>query len=121
MDKNGNTPLHHASANDNVKIVRHLLNEGANVNVQNNDGNTPLHFAAEKGRLGVIRLLLERRADVNVQDKDGNTPLVSAAVGGHVDVVRVLLKPWIFANYSRLLLVRSSGHDCRTSGKRKRI
>jgi serine/threonine-protein phosphatase 6 regulatory ankyrin repeat subunit B len=120
MDKNGNTPLHHASANDNFHIVRHLLNEGANVNLQNLDEKkSSLHFAAEKGHLDVVRLLLEQKADVNVQDKDGNTPLHFAAVGGHVDVVRALLEPWILANYSRLL-VRASGHYCR-SGKRKRI
>ena len=63
------------------KLVRVLIQKGANVNVKTSDGNTPLHYAA--GGIGSeyiesIKILLSNGADVNARDNAGQTPLKRA-------------------------------------------
>ena len=43
-DEKGYTALHYAVESNSVKMVRHLVECGATVNIQNGDGNTPLHL-----------------------------------------------------------------------------
>jgi ankyrin repeat protein len=44
-DEYGNTMLHIAAQNGNVKIAELLIEKGCNPNHQNKQGNTPGHFA----------------------------------------------------------------------------
>jgi len=86
LTSNGNTLLHFATPSehrDRLKIMRLLLNQGANVNARNNDGRTPLHSSAFSFRIrtgGTVegwRPLLEHGADINAEDNEGKTPLQS--------------------------------------------
>jgi len=58
-----------------LNIVKFLLNNGANVNIQNKHGKTALHEAVFFRKNKIIELLLENLADVNIKDNDGNTVL----------------------------------------------
>lgn len=51
-----------------------LIENGAEINIKDNDGNTPLHYAAKRGFMGIIRLLVENGADINAKNNDGQTP-----------------------------------------------
>lgn len=62
----------------NAKIVKDLLNQGADVNVTNYKGQTALHCAAKAGFVEPVRILLAHGANVNAQDRDGDTPLHTA-------------------------------------------
>jgi ankyrin repeat protein len=44
-DEHGNTLLHIASQNGNIKIAKLLVHKGINPNHQNKQGQTPGHFA----------------------------------------------------------------------------
>ncbi len=92
------TPLHWASARGHVKVVRVLLEHGADVAVQNEDGSTPLHRASRRGRVEVVHVLLQHGADPRAQDKNKSTPLHQASSGGHVDCARVLLEQRVDAD-----------------------
>ncbi|XP_043472538.1 putative ankyrin repeat protein RF_0381 [Leptopilina heterotoma] len=71
------TPLHFAVQNENVEIIKILLEKGAVVNATNKELNTPLHIAvSDKYNLSesVIQLLLENGADIKIYNENCRTP-----------------------------------------------
>ena len=86
------TPLHSASFEGYLPVVRYLLRHGVNVNVRNSTDSTPLLLASRKGHLDVVQCLLEHGADTNLLDNQNNAPLTCAAHSAHVNVVRLLLE-----------------------------
>ena len=52
-----------------------LVQEGAPIDVRDNEGRTPLHDSALSGNADLVALLLRRGADPNAKDKHGLTPL----------------------------------------------
>lgn len=97
----GATALHAAASAADAKIVRYLLDSGADPNVQNDDGATPLHAALNPryvsgkplaSREQVARLLLERGAQPGLADDAANTPLHVAARYGVASMVKQLLE-----------------------------
>lgn len=72
----GTTLLHIASSTSNLRLVRLLIEEGGDVNAQDEDGETPLHWAmVREGNYEVARLLIENGADLANNTVDGSTPL----------------------------------------------
>ncbi|MFP6581836.1 MAG: ankyrin repeat domain-containing protein [Candidatus Hydrogenedentota bacterium] len=59
----GWTLLHMAAGGGNMRLVKILLERGAQVNAQNVHGKTALHYAASKGHIPIIHLLLHHNAD----------------------------------------------------------
>ena len=61
------------------KIVRLLIQKGADVNVRDQYGDTPLHQALWGADFDKIAwLLIQQGANVNARDKEGKTPLHKA-------------------------------------------
>ncbi|RDD34417.1 Ankyrin repeat domain protein [Wolbachia endosymbiont of Cylisticus convexus] len=76
---NGMTFFHLVAYIGHLGIVTTLLNQGANVDVEDVCGITPLYWAVIEGHLEVVEALLSRGADVNVINYDEWTPLHCAA------------------------------------------
>lgn len=95
-DKEGRTPLHHASATDeNGTCVELLLERGANVCINDNLGVSPLHYAAAQGHDAVAKLLIDFDTSIlksthQAGESEVATPLHYAAYYGHVNVVNAL-------------------------------
>ena len=71
----GTTLLHSASKSGNMELVRLLIQEGADVNAQDEDGESPLHGAmARSDNYDVARTLIENGADLASKAVDGKTP-----------------------------------------------
>jgi ankyrin repeat protein len=90
-DDFGCSPLMYAALYGDARLVRLLLEHGANPNHANNAGATALMWAVpDKAK---VRLLLAKGANVNVRSKiTGLTPvLIAAGRPGAGDVVRLLL------------------------------
>ena len=92
---NKETPFHRAAEKGNVKVVRHLVDAGMDINLKISDGcmlfgQTALHRAAGMGQLDSVRLLFESGCNINLQDDDFNTACHLASYRGYLPVVEYL-------------------------------
>ncbi|AGF78238.1 ankyrin repeat-containing protein [Desulfocapsa sulfexigens DSM 10523] len=72
-----------------------LLNNGANINAQNNKGDSPLFDATASGSLAVMEYLITKGADVNLTNNKGQTPVIIAVSRKKIEKVRTLIKSGI--------------------------
>jgi hypothetical protein len=79
-----------AVKDDDIEATRKLLEQGENVNQQDEEGWTPLNWAAGKGHVEMASLLLQNGADVTLTGRDNRTPLMIAKAAGHGQVVDAL-------------------------------
>src|SRR5215813_65242 len=68
-NEHGVTALMRAAQNDHVKIVRALLQNGADANIKRNDKFTALALAAFFGHTEVVRALMEYGADAQASTR----------------------------------------------------
>jgi ankyrin repeat protein len=68
-----------AIRNGDVRVIRTLFDNGADVNAHDAEGNTPLILASFYASPECLELLIEKGADVNSVNKAGATPLIRAA------------------------------------------
>lgn len=112
------TPLHYAVADNNLEVVRTLIDLGADVARANGDGTTPLHYSQStecakiliranapidaRGLFGctplwntnpeIVKLVLDSGADINTRDNDGQTILHWATQRNDAPLVKFILK-----------------------------
>jgi hypothetical protein len=70
-------PLCKAVATGNTKMVKTLIDQGADVNVKSN-GMQPIHYAAKYNRVELIKMLITAGADVHSICDNGYSPLSHA-------------------------------------------
>ncbi|KAF6041506.1 hypothetical protein EB796_000185 [Bugula neritina] len=90
----GSSALHWACRNGHTEVVRVLLTESKdiNVNIKRRLGLVcPIIAASAMGFTDIVKLLIEHNADVNTTMKSGHTALHFAAVEGHLDIAVLLL------------------------------
>ncbi|XP_028604474.2 ankyrin repeat domain-containing protein 31 isoform X3 [Podarcis muralis] len=90
-DRFGQTLLHRAAVEDDLKGLRAMIKAGGNVNTQDCAGWTPLHDASLAGFWWTTNELLKAGADVNCKGSEKITPLHDAVKGGHYKVAELLL------------------------------
>ncbi|KAM3923689.1 ankyrin repeat and protein kinase domain-containing protein 1 [Leptodactylus fuscus] len=86
----GSTPLILAVQRKLLDICSCLIENGADVNIMDEDKWSPLHFAAQVGDDRIARLLLDNGARVDALERDDWTPLHLASQNGFENVARVL-------------------------------
>jgi uncharacterized protein len=76
-----------------VRMVRFLIDKGADVNTMSRGNWTALHVASRDQRKQIVEVLLEAGADVDAQDEHGNTPLSRGICHNspNLEIVRALL------------------------------
>uniref|UniRef100_A0A0C9RQ16 TSA: Wollemia nobilis Ref_Wollemi_Transcript_4106_1176 transcribed RNA sequence n=1 Tax=Wollemia nobilis TaxID=56998 RepID=A0A0C9RQ16_9CONI len=96
-DDRGWTLLHIGARKGDLKMVKQLLDEGADVNITSlgpkSPGATPLHLAAAGGHLKVMDELLDRGANIDARTKGGCgwTPLHNAAKERNKKAIKYLI------------------------------
>lgn len=87
----GATALHWATYRDDEKMVRLLVDAGADPGAANDLGVTPLVLACANGNPVLVKLLLGAGADGNVSVGSGETALMGCARTGNLTAVAALL------------------------------
>lgn len=83
--------LHYAAALGLDNIVSYLLEQGADVNIQDSTGQTPLHKAVTQNNIVVLYALLNAGANVDIEDNQGDDP-IDIATENNKDIYVALLK-----------------------------
>ena len=103
------TPLHIAAWHKHHKIVKYLLEKGANPEAKNEFGYLALHFAAKAGSGKVVSCLLEHKRSahfINALGEYGRTPLHLATFNARVKVTALLIEHGADIN------AKASEEDC---------
>lgn len=75
-----------------LKVLKSMVQKGANVNAINSFGEAPLHAACLRGTIHSVTFLLNSNANVNVLNSKTETALHWAVRMSKVDVVKVLME-----------------------------
>jgi len=73
-------------------VVKVLLDNGADPNLQDNSGSTALHYAAMNGRVDIIQLMIEHGASLDLTNDLGNTALHLSSSRSKSGAVSVLIE-----------------------------
>ncbi|KAI4455258.1 ankyrin repeat ph and sec7 domain containing protein secg-related [Holotrichia oblita] len=92
QDEDGNTLLHHAITNKDIRLFYLLLQHGANTEVPNRFGETPLHVVIQYKEEEAFKVLLRKDSNVNIQDVYQKTPLHYTVEYKNIHFVRLLLQ-----------------------------
>lgn len=92
-NNNGQTALHYACSKNHPSIVKLLLENGAEINVQDKYGAAPVHRAAAQGHIDIVRILSEHpKFRIQISDNEGNSPLHLACEDQHDSLALFLAK-----------------------------
>ena len=91
----GYSSIHFAAKNNNVTLMKELLQRGTNVLLQANDGATPLYIACESGSHAIVEFLLSNSEVVNSSHhnklhESNASPLLIASIKGYSDIINTL-------------------------------
>ncbi len=88
----GYSALHYAVLNKNKKIIRLLLQAGANPQTIASNRMTPLHETASHASTSIAQILIEAGAPLNALGPHQNNPLHFATAQNNVALIQLLLK-----------------------------
>lgn len=71
--------------------LKAMIENGTDLNAQDDNGTTLLHIASANGYTSVAEQLLEQSAQLEVKDSDGWTPLHAASCWGQIQMVELLV------------------------------
>lgn len=91
VDENGDTALHYSAQFVQPRVMRLLLDAGANPNIQDKWKQTPLTMCASEHRRDGFYLLMEKKVDIELATPHGGTALHYAAGHGELAMLNTLL------------------------------
>ena len=86
------TPLCRAVYLEEIKIIKILLEKGADIDLSDSKSYTPLMWASKRQLIEIIEFLIEKKADVNKFDFNGLNALNLAIIHGNYEAALLLLK-----------------------------
>lgn len=120
QDSSKRTPLYIATVQNQMEVVRCLLDHGADPTICAIEGDTILHVAAFYGHASLLNMLLDDAKTAQLlhcKDSDGKQPIHKAAMGNsNSEITRMLLARGASANavsafnYSPLHWATKNGH-----------
>jgi ankyrin repeat protein len=84
--------LFDAVENNDISLVRNLLNSGVNINQRDRNRETAIFIAIANGNLPMVNILINNGADINIINHNNDTPLIGAIQMNRIDIVKCLLQ-----------------------------
>ncbi|GEM_PF-6106020 len=94
-----NSFLFKAQKNDDLELVKLLIEKGAEVNGVDERGFTVLHRAIGYGHTEIALALIQARANLKDSNDLANTPLMAAAGKGNLEIVKALIEAGADVNH----------------------
>ena len=93
QDNEGNTSLIIAfkTGDSDLYLVKLLIEEGADMNLQNKKGQNLLMIACDEQSVPCVEILIEKGVKTNLQDNEGLTALMIASKRGNKNIVEQLI------------------------------
>ena len=86
------TPLMQAISSDHVYVSQLLINEGANINAEDQFGNSPLLLAVKSTKSKVfVTMLLKEKVDIKCKKNARECPIIQASRSGNREIIEMLL------------------------------
>ena len=82
--------MHQAVLENSIELVKLLIENNADVNIQDEDSWTPLHAACSMGYYEVAKFLLENKANVNSLTSENERP-IDLVENGFFELISLLL------------------------------
>lgn len=93
VNAKGESSLLIATHENNVALAKLLIDNGANVNLQDHIQDSPYLYAAAQGKTEILAYILEHsKPDQKIYNRFGGNALIPAAEKGHLDNVKLLLE-----------------------------
>ncbi|XP_041758916.2 histone-lysine N-methyltransferase EHMT2 isoform X1 [Coregonus clupeaformis] len=91
QDSGGWTPIIWAAEHKHIKVIRALLNRGADVTLKDKEMNACLHWASFAGCVGIAEMVLNAGCPLSSVNMHGDTPLHIASREGFLECVTLFL------------------------------
>lgn len=76
---------------DDCKLAKIIIDNGADLNTKDRNGNTALHYCVYYRNYKLMELLIKEGVDVNIQDNNGNTTLQLSLMRGYINFSNFLV------------------------------
>lgn len=110
-NKGGATALHIASRQNDFEIVKILIENGANPNIQDNEGWTPLMRASIVGSSQIVDLLLSNGAKANFLNSQNESAIIHSAISRCTQCINIIIEKGNLAKEMDTLILKSQIAD----------
>ncbi len=115
----GASALHIAARRGNIEICKILLENGANINITDNEGWTPLMRAALAKNSDLVRMLLLRGADPKKMNSVGESVIINAASSECSSCLEQLFSGYDFINNINIDVLKKQLDEAMTIANNK--
>ncbi|KAL6623947.1 ankyrin [Neocallimastix californiae] len=70
-DNKGNSIIFQVYSNKHIKLLKYLINHGADINIQDKSGNTLLYLVYKERNVSLFKYLIDHKANVNISNNNG--------------------------------------------------
>ncbi|WP_243526401.1 ankyrin repeat domain-containing protein [Bacillus pseudomycoides] len=103
-----------ATEQKDTNTVLSLIQQGANINVTDNQGRTPVMIATYGNDIKTARTLIKAGANVNIQDKMKNNPFLYTGAEGYLEILKLSIDagadPTLTNRYGGTALIPAAEH-----------
>ena len=110
-NKGGATSLHIACREGNFEIAKTLIDNGANVNIADNEGWTPLMRASLAGNKEIVEILLKNGAKANLLNSLNESALIHATISKCIKCIEQIIENGDLIKNMDILVLKSQIAD----------